>query len=261
MIRSTLIRKSIRRSILEASLTLLLTLGLLLPPPVTAQVATSPEARDLVERILTSVGGREVWAGARGFRMLEILHAEGLPLPAIREYWVDFESPRIMERTQTANLVQLQALNGTSGWRVRNGELADWPPEMVAGFRSFWPGIPTRVFHLLASNDPSVRVEYLDGDRLDVFVDGEFAVWIAAAPDGRPVAYGRNESHTETHFLGRPESYGPVTLWSTAYEPGDSWRVVMVDYVLFPEGQEYPVSWAPPADLAEHRPGEAGVGG
>ena len=208
--------------------------------------------RDVVERLLVQVGGADVWASARGFHMVEILHDESLPLPAVREYWVDFDEPRIMERTTTNSMEQLQALNRSEGWVLRNGELAEWTAETVAGWSGFWPGIPTRVFHLLASNDPSVEVTLREGNRLDVTVDGRFAVWIALDDDANPVAYGRDEAHTYTHFLGRMEQYGPVRLWATAYEPGDLWRVTMVDYELFEV--DMPVSFAPPEDRVSHRP-------
>lgn len=56
-----------------------------------------------------------------------------------------------MERTTTNNGTQLQALNDAGGWIVREGDLTAWPEGQVSGWRNFWPGIPTRVFHLLAA--------------------------------------------------------------------------------------------------------------
>ena len=211
---------------------------------------------DQVERLLEQVGGRDVWAEATGFHMVEVLEDANLPLPAIREYWVDFERPRIMERTITSTLNQLQALNELEGWIVRDAETSTWSAEEVAGWRGFWPGIPTRVFHLLASDDPSVEVDLRDGNRLDIRVDGRFAVWIGLSDDGTPVAYGREESHTSTHFLGRMEEYGGVRLWTAAYEPGDMWKVTMVDYDLF--DKVLPVSFGLPHDRGSHRPDPRG---
>ncbi len=72
----------------------------------------------------------------------------------------------------------------------------------------------------------------LKKDRIDFYVDQKFAVWIATDPSGAPVAYGRNDNHKETHFLGEMLPYGPVTLWKEAIEPGGQWRVVMVSYEL-----------------------------
>lgn len=225
---------------------------------VAALVGVGPAAvagqstAETLDALFEQIGGRSVWAAATGFHMVEVLHDEGLPLPAVREYWVDFRRPRIMERTTTNSSVQLQALDGSRGWTVRDGTLSDWPEDQVSGWSGFWPGIPTRVFHLLATGDPSVDVTLREGNRLDIEVDGRFAVWIALDADGTPVAYGRDEAHTYTHFLGRMETYGPVRLWTAAYEPGDLWRVTMVDYDLF-EG-DLPVSFAPPVDLMAHRP-------
>ena len=140
-------------------------------------------------------------------------------------------------------------------WRVRDGVLNTWTRETVQAWSGFWPGIPTRVFHLLASNDSSVEARLRPGNRLDIFVNGAFAVWIATNEQGVPVAYGRDEAHPLTHFLGRMQPYGPVRLWSAAYEPGDWWHVVMVDYELF--AGELPYSFDPPRDRTAHAPERA----
>ncbi|MEO1245303.1 MAG: hypothetical protein AAFX56_06405 [Pseudomonadota bacterium] len=184
-----------------------------------------------VDKLLAAVGGRDIWADAHGFTMSEILHSDQFELPVIRHYWVDFRSPRIMESTEGNGLRQTRALNVDRGWTVRDEEYSDWPDAQVAGWRSFWPGIPTRVFHLLATNDPGIHAEWRDGV-IDIFVDDTRVVWIATDPEGTPVAYGREDRHTDTHLLGRPLQYGDVTLWSEAIEPGGDWRVVMVDYRL-----------------------------
>ncbi len=208
----------------------LASLTCLSPPSPAQQVEVNTE----VEKLLKAVGGREVWSKAQGFTMSEILHSDQYELPVLRHYWVDFTSPRIMESAEGNGLRQSRALNVDQGWTVRNGEHSDWSAEQVAGWNSFWPGIPTRVFHLLASNDPAVRTEWRDGV-IDIFLDDKRVVWIATDPHGTPVAYGREDRHTDTHFLGKPLQYGDVTLWSEAIEPGDDWRVVMVDYQLMME--------------------------
>lgn len=217
---------------------------------VTFLTATSAAAQtdaqqleEEIEKMLEAVGGRDTWREAKGFTMSEILYTDQRDLPVIREYWVDFETPRIMEMSKANELRQTRALNGNTGWTLRNGERTEWNTEMVNGWRSFWPGIPTRIFHLLASDDPSVTPVWRDGV-MDFYIDDRRVVWIATDEDGVPVAYGRNERHTDTHFLGKPLPYGDVTLWSEAIEPGGDWRVVMVDYVLLQV--PHSVSFEPP---------------
>lgn len=222
--------------------TIMLFVALALTPSVGAAANTVEQE---VERLLEAVGGRDVWAEATGFTMSEILFTDQRELPVYRQYWVDFDSPRILEHAHGRGLEQRNGLNGESGWTVRNGELSTWDAEQIAGWRSFWPGIPTRVFHLLASDDPSVEAVLAD-DILDIFVDGEWVVWIAMDPEGTPVAYGRENRHTDTHFLGRSLDYGNVRLWSEATEPGGDWRVVMLDYELLT--QPHNVSFAAPND-------------
>jgi len=201
-----------------------------------------------IDKMLEAVGGKDTWRDATGFTMSEILYTDQRDLPVIREYWVDFKTPRIMETAKASGLTQAQALNGSAGWTDRNGEMTEWSSEQVTGWRSFWPGIPTRIFHLLASNDPSVTPVWRDGV-MDFFIDGKRVVWIATDEEGTPVAYGRDDRHTDTHFLGKPLAYGDVTLWSEAIEPGGDWRVVMVDYVLLRE--PHSVSFEPPPSIVQ----------
>lgn len=196
-----------------------------------------------IDKMLEAVGGRDVWKSATGFTMSEILHTDQRELPVIREYWVDFETPRIMETAKAVGLRQTRALNGDSGWTMRDGAVTGWDAETVNGWRSFWPGIPTRIFHLLASDDPSVTVKWRDGV-MDFFIEGQRVVWIATNEEGIPVAYGRDERHSDTHFLGKTLAYGDVNLWSVAIEPGEDWRVVMVDYKLLQE--PHTISFEPP---------------
>ena len=196
-----------------------------------------------IDKMLEAVGGRDVWRNATGFTMSEILHTDQRELPIFREYWVDFETPRIMETSKSVGLRQTRALNGDKGWTMRDGEITEWELEAVNGWRSFWPGIPTRIFHLLASDDPSVSVAWRDGV-MDFFIDGRRVVWIATNEQGTPVAYGREDRHSDTHFLGKTLPYGDVNWWSAAIEPGEDWRVVMIDYALLHE--PHTVSFEPP---------------
>ena len=198
-----------------------------------------------VEKLLETIGGREIWRDATGFIMDEILYTDARPLPVIRKYWVDFKSPRIMESAIVSGLEQRQALNGGKGWTLRNGELSNWDDATVSGWQAFWPGIPTRIFHLLAADDPSLSYKWRDGV-IDFFVDGKRVVWIGASEQGTPVAYGRDDRHSITHFLGKSLAYGDVTLWSEATEPGGNWRVVMVDYELLTEPHK--ISFEPPSE-------------
>ena len=153
-----------------------------------------------------------------------------------------------MERATARGLRQTRALNGDTGWTERNGELTIWDRQMTDAWRSFWPGIPTRVFHLLAAGDRSVEASWRDGV-IDFHIDGRRVVWIAADEDGVPVAYGRDERHTETHVLGKHEAYGNTVLWTEATEPGGNWRVVMVDYELLTE--PHTISFEPPLSPEE----------
>ncbi len=197
-----------------------------------------------IDKMLEAVGGRDVWRDATGFTMSEILHSDQRELPILREYWVDFDTPRIMETAKAVGLRQTRALNRDTGWTSRDGSVTEWEAETVEGWKSFWPGIPTRIFHLLASDDPSLSVTWRDGV-MDFTIDGQRVVWIATNEEGIPVAYGRENRHSDTHFLGKMLAYGDVNLWSEAIEPGDDWRVVMIDYTLLKK--PHTISFEPPA--------------
>ncbi|MCL6266150.1 hypothetical protein [Flagellimonas myxillae] len=210
--------------------------------PMAAQ-NVEKERPERLDQLMKAVGNEESWRNAKGFYMLEIAHYANLKLPLVRRFWIDFENPRIKMASRNANLNEVRALNKDNGWTLKGDELTIWDEGLVNRFRSFWPGIPSRIFHLLASDDPSLTYEILE-DRINFSVDGKFAVWIATDEIGNPVAYGRSSNHKETHFLGEILDYGPVKLWKEAFEPGGQWRVVMVDYELLTDMSD--ISYATP---------------
>lgn len=185
-----------------------------------------------VEMLLNAVGGKEVWAAAGGFHMVEVAHYASLKHPLVREFWIDFNQPRIKIQSKSIERRQTTTLNVNSGWTMSDSEISVWDSARVAGWRSFWPGIPTRIFNLLARQHPSLSFKAFQ-NRFDFFIDGNFAVWISVNDQGIPVAYGRSVNKlNDAHFLGEMLEYGSVRLWRTAYEPGDQWNVEMVDYEL-----------------------------
>ena len=192
---------------------------------------TNAQRPGYIDKLMKAVGDENSWRMAKGFHMLEIAHIDGYKLPLVREFWIDFEQPRIKIKSRNSGQNEERALNIDQGWTLENDEVTEWEERTVDGFRSFWPGIPTRIFHLIASNNPDLSYT-MEDDRINFYVDGEFAVWIATDLEGNPVAYGRSNNHAETHFLGEMMAYGPVRLWKEAFEPGGQWSVTMVDYKL-----------------------------
>lgn len=196
------------------------------------EIKTTEIRQQKIDSLLKAVGGKTIWASAKGFRMVEIANYSKLNHPLVREFWVDFETPRIKVHTKSIERRQITALNDESGWTLdSNSEIAVWDSNKVKGWRSFWPGIPTRIFAMLARDDDSITYKVYE-DRIDFYINEIFAVWIATTVNGTPVAYGREKEHTETHFLGEVLPYGPVKLWKDAYEPGGLWRFTMVDYEI-----------------------------
>ncbi|SHH09266.1 hypothetical protein [Flagellimonas flava] len=206
---------------------------------------SNSERPERIDNLMQAVGDENAWRTARGFYMLEIAHVSRYKLPLVREFWIDFEQPRIMMVSNNVELNEIRVLNVDRGWTSKNNQVTAWDEQMVNGFRSFWPGIPTRIFHLIASNDPHLTYEIKE-DRIIFYIDGEFVVWIATDPKGNPVAYGRSNNHAETHFLGEMLPYGPVRLWKEAFEPGGQWGVLMADYQLLPTLSN--VSYSQPKD-------------
>ena len=217
------------RVILPSQLLLpLLILGSL--QPLISQDLTKKRP-DAINKLMKAVGNEQVWKNAKGFHMLEIAHYASLELPLIREFWIDFQHPRIKIITRSAVQRNERVFNTHMGWTIKGDTLSIWEENKVQGYASFWPGIPSRIFHLIAKNDPSLTYS-IEEDRINFYINGEFAVWIATDNEGNPVAYGRSNNHAETHFLGQMLDYGPVRLWKEAHEPGGQWKVVMVDYQL-----------------------------
>ncbi len=187
--------------------------------------------QDLVKQLMKAIGDKEVWKNAKGCYMLEIAHFGDIELPLIRNFWIDFDRPRIKIQTKGLEINNTRALNETAGWSIDSSGVKVWENEKVANFQSFWTSIPTRIFHLLAKNDSSLSYE-LDENRIEFYIDGKFVIWIALDDNGDPIACGRSNNPRKTHFLGKMTNYGNVRLWKEATEPGGEWNVVLVDYQL-----------------------------
>ncbi len=106
-----------------------------LAPVKSDTISATQEKPEFIKKMLEAVGGIETWAAAAGFRMLEIAHFGGIKTPFVREYWVDFDQPRIKEFARGNMRLQTSVLNLNEGWTEKDQEINAWESDQVKGWQ------------------------------------------------------------------------------------------------------------------------------
>jgi hypothetical protein len=219
-----------------------LTAGLTAPLPV---VAAGNDAAEAVDRYLEAVGGRAVWASARGEYVLAMTTDPRRPLPYTFELCWDFSQPRTAERARFQSRTQRRGYAGGDGWSFGRdvgspeGTLRTWSAEEGAANESLWRAAFEVVTHRLAARDPELSVR----SGAD-----EWAGWIEIAERGAPIA------RLLTDEAGAPQRYrrlvddtsivfGPLVdrgairfPQNGAFDPGARFEVIAIE--LYPDAPQ-----------------------
>ena len=211
-------------------------LSLLLPTVAAAQATSStmagtPEALAAADRLVEQVGGREVWARARSLRVVERVHHSQYGGPIRAEYSRDLVRPARHARLEGPGLQREDAWDATSGWAVRDGVVSDLAPDRLSAEVAGWAQEPYRVYRLLATRDPGVRVSLADGNRLVVhYADGRTLCWFVLDSSGAPMKWGNVwDGRINEAIYGPLTQFGALRMpaWGTSVDA--SWRFEYVE--------------------------------
>lgn len=190
---------------MKSTLPLLLALGLLACAPASlaaelpASAAETPAAR--VDRLLTAVGGRAAWARARFVHVQASHHELTIPDAFVNQIWNDFTAPRVRLAAKIDGVDRIRALDGTRGWRLREGKPQDLTAEQIASEHAWWESNVYRTLHRLAVNDPDLTARCVGENRLEIFRrDGKRLNWLLLNARGEPVRFATWDSETASIF-------------------------------------------------------------
>lgn len=192
-----------------------------------------------VDRYLEALGGRAVWAEARGEYVLAVTTDPRRPLPYTFELCWDFTQPRTAERARMQSRTQLRGYAAGEGWSLGRdagapqGTLRSWSAEEGATNEALWRAAFEVVTHRLAAGDADLAVQ--SGA-------GEWAGWIEISEKGTPIArlltdesgapqrYRRLADGTSLVF-GPLVDRGPIRFPKHgAFDPGASFEVIAMEF-------------------------------
>lgn len=221
---------------------LLLLLAAACGPVSAAPGATTPpaDAKTAVEALLASMGGRDAWAAARGYRVLAQHYLADETGPVRNEIVLDFREPRLRIRSdrpdgRRVNVIDLDGIGEPAGWRLVEGK----PVPMTAGERAdqrqWWNANVYRTLSRLARRDPALSVALAGDGRLRVLEAGKPLLWYRLNRAGEPVAFAPGDLDGDTATIFGPlVSYGPLKFPSFSVRDGGRWRAIIERFEVDP---------------------------
>lgn len=176
------------------------------------------------ELLLSAMGGRAAWSKVK-FVHVEAVHDDvGIRDPYTNKIWNDFSAPRVRFEAKNAQIDRRSAIDGTAGWRWRDGERKAMTPEQFEDERSWWEANIYRTLHRLAVKDPELSARAVGENRLEIFrSDGKRLNWFILNQRGEPMLFGTWESEAGTTF-GPLAGSGPIKYPKWGARPDGSWR-------------------------------------
>lgn len=145
----------------------------------------------MVERMLTAIGGRTGWASLSN--TINDSQQNRLDEPTIVRAVItmDFSRPRFRIETTAPNLHLIRVIDGQQSWRFnRQGKIESVPAEVVLEDQQWYAGHVYRTLHRIAARDPTLRLAIGGQGRLEVYEGAARIAWFALDARGEPYAFG-----------------------------------------------------------------------
>ncbi|HVS09230.1 MAG TPA: insulinase family protein [Planctomycetota bacterium] len=150
----------------------------------------SPEGRALRARMLTALGGGDVWARLTALHLEGEVLVEGFEEPIAIQLWRDFEGERLrLQQATKSGKGSTQVVLRGAAWTESQSGFAELPETQRQRVLYRERRQLHRVLHELASG-AELEVSAGDGGRLEVRGGGEEICWIEVGADGRPLRLG-----------------------------------------------------------------------
>jgi hypothetical protein len=189
-----------------------LALSLAIATCARAEMKGDEEAIALADQLVESIGGKVLWSQIRSLHVIERSRSprgDGI----IGEFWRDLQTPR--ERYTLTNKAGLEVefwWDERGVWQFINGEPSELPENLHAEVTAYWPGEIYVMYHRLAKEDPTLRLDKNDDNsftaidekldrRLGTFwvnEDGDLYRW--RHDDGTEYIYGPHRQFGEISF-------------------------------------------------------------
>ena len=147
-----------------------------------------------VEKMLSVLGGREVWASTTSTMNDSQQNRAAEPVVVRASIWLDFAAPRFRIETRGPDFTTVRVIDGERSWRrLRDGKVEAVPPDLYAEEMLWYGAHVYRSIHRLAARDPKLSTVSGKDGRLEVFEDGKRLIWFKLDPRGEPYAFGARD--------------------------------------------------------------------
>jgi len=175
-------------------------------------IAVSAETR--VDALLTAMGGRDTWAGTR-FVHVRATHRDDMSGELYEnQIWNDFSAPRVRIEARIGGDHVMRGIDGTTGWRVRRGEVLPLAAEQIEADRAWWESNVYRTLHRLAARDATLTARAVGSNRLEVFREDRRRLnWFVLNGAGEPILFGTWDNEHGTSFGPLTEASSGIRHW------------------------------------------------
>lgn len=157
-----------------------------------APAAASADAT--VEKMLSALGGRAVWAATTSTMNDSQQNRAADPAVVRAMIWLDFTAPRFRVETRGPDFSTVRVIDGERSWRrLRDGKIEAVPADLYAEEMLWYGAHVYRSIHRLAARDPKLSTGLGKDGRLEVFEDGKRLIWFKLDPRGEPYAFGSRD--------------------------------------------------------------------
>lgn len=201
----------------------------------------APPAEVAVDALLASMGGREAWVAARGYRVeaQHYLADELSPFP--NRILFDFDKPRLRIEAERADGPRLNIIDfgdpaSPLGWRLVDGEPVAMTRSERDEQRAWWHGNVYRSIHRLARRDAALSASLAEDGRLMIAEAGEPLIWFRVNRAGEPIAFGSGASaESAATYFGPLVRYGTLRFPSFSVRDGGRWRAIIERFEVNPD--------------------------
>jgi len=228
-------------------------LGGLPPQSVADPISGDEEARKLSERMLETLGGRELWSASRTIRVELRGFSAREHRPWKETFWIDLEQPGGWFALRGGDVDRTIAWTAEKGWELSEGSLEIMEEDRHDLELEYWRRQPAVIFHRLARGGGGTRVAIADeGRRLEVFdtASGDLLAGFAVNLEAEPTKWIAKLGDREfDQILGPLSDFGEVRFPRWGADLMGRWRYEHLFVALLPS--PIPVSLEPPESMKD----------
>lgn len=207
----------------------------LLPQIAFADLQGDEAAIALADKMITAMGGHEVWASAVWMHVKERSAAANQPNPIAHEAWRGLQVQQARYSSENADISYVQAWDLEGGWRVRNGEFQQFDAERHSEETGFWHREIYTMYHRFAVGDPMLRLISTDANafRIEQTQTGEPLGSFSVSAEGGVLVWSSGDTEFDvTYVYGPLKSFGAINLPAWGAQTNGFWRFNYLEATL-----------------------------